>query len=158
MGVGRLFVEVASVREWAHIRTNYRATSLVRGALSRVTTRSMLTSLPCGQWTVGGISDGVTFWRFWENARVGRRLGSSSRPASCGGRCWRCGLSLGGVLGVGGLFVEVAPMKAWAQIRANYRATSLDRGAFSRVTTRSMLTSLPSGQRTVCGISDGKAF
>ena len=45
-------------------------------------THSMLTSLPCGQRTVGGFSDGVTFWEFWENARVGRRSCASRYPAS----------------------------------------------------------------------------
>ena len=67
-------------------------------------THSMLTSLPCGQRTVGGFSDGVTFWRFWEIARVGRRLGSSSRPASLCGRV----LALGAVFewGIGRLRVS----------------------------------------------------
>ena len=98
MGVGGLFVDVASLDACVQIRTDYRATpldrgalsrvafyrttSLDRGALSRVTTRSMLTSLPCGQWTVCGVSDEETFWKFWENARVGRLLGRIIREGA----------------------------------------------------------------------------
>ena len=50
------------------------------------------------------------------------------------------------VLGVGGLFEGMAMLGVvWLfdEIRVDYRATSLDRGALSRVSTRSMLTSHP---------------
>ena len=72
--------------------------------------------------------------------------------------CWLLGLSLDGVLGVGGLFDEVASLGACVQIRVDYRATSLVRGAFAQVITCAMLTSLPFGQRTVCGFSGGVDF
>ena len=47
--------------------------------------------------------------------------------------CWLSGPSLSGVLDVRELFDEVASLDACVQIRTNYRATSLDRGAFTQV-------------------------
>ena len=141
-------------------------------------THSMLTSLPCGQWTVGGFSDGVALMKalgecpgwtqelrcalscvaLWRNVGfVGRlwvgfwaSVGSSSKWLR-----WGHGLKFGPIIE---LHLSIGEHCAGCHLRnahGYYRATPLDRGAFTQVTPAQCSRPCPAGSGQYVGSLTG---